>query len=259
MLHRKSPRAQPGNPPRRPVAEVAPGVFFVEGPASNWIIVRDETGFILIDSGYPADTPLVLESIRELGLEPAEAKAILITHGHVDHTGSADLFSRLYGTPVLCSPEELAHVQGKEKHQVTLGQVLARSWRPRIARWMIHAITAGALSAEPATRAQSWTAEQLRSLPGRPVAVSVPGHTAGSVALVLPDADAIATGDALVTGHPISAVTGPQLLDPMFHSHPGDVPASLEGTAGIEASVILPGHGPALQMPLAQAVAAARR
>ena len=42
------------------VSEQAPGVFFVEGPASNWVVVRDATGFILIDSGYPADLPLVL-------------------------------------------------------------------------------------------------------------------------------------------------------------------------------------------------------
>jgi glyoxylase-like metal-dependent hydrolase (beta-lactamase superfamily II) len=124
---------------------------------------------------------------------------------------------------------------------------------------MCHAIRAGALAAEPAAKAQPWTAEQLKALPGRPEAVSVPGHTAGSVALVLPDADAIATGDCLVTGHPLSSVTGPQMLDPMFHSHPGGVEAALDGLGGVEASVILPGHGPALLMPLAQAVAAVRR
>lgn len=259
MLHRKNDRAAPGHQLRHTVTEPAPGVFFVEGPASNWIIVRDETGFILIDSGYPADTPLLLASIRDLGLVPGDAKAILITHGHVDHTGSAELFSRLYSTPVLCSPEELAHVQGKEKHQVTLTQVLIRSWRPRVLNWMLHAVRAGSLGAKPATKAQAWTAEQLKALPGRPEAISVPGHTAGNVALVLPDADAIATGDCLITGHPLSTTTGPQMLAPMFHSSPGDVLAALDGLGGVEASVILPGHGPALLMPLAEAVAAVRR
>lgn len=258
MLHRKISRATPGSRLRHTVTEPAPGVFFVEGPASNWIIVRDETGFILIDTGYPADTPLLLESIRSLSLEPADTKAILVTHGHVDHTGSAALFSRMFGTPVLCSAEELAHVQGKEKHQVTLAQVLVRSWRPRVLKWMIHAIGAGSLSAEPAVEAQAWTAEQLKALPGRPEAVGVPGHTAGSVALVLPDADAIATGDCLITGHPLSSVTGPQMLDPIFHSNPGGVLAALDGLGGVDASVILPGHGPAMLMPLAEAVAAVR-
>jgi hypothetical protein len=53
--------------PASHVSEPAPGVFHVQGPASNWIVVRDLTGFMLIDSGYPADRPLVLASIRHLG------------------------------------------------------------------------------------------------------------------------------------------------------------------------------------------------
>lgn len=229
-------------------------MHFVEGPASNWLIVRDDSGFILIDGGYPADRGLVLESIRGLGLEPADAKAMLITHGHVDHTGSAAYFSRTFGTPILCSPEELAHVQGKEKHQVTIGQVLARAWRPRVFRWMVHVIKAKALQAEPATRAEAWTPERLRNLPGSPVAVLVPGHTPGNVALLLPGAHAIAVGDSFVSGHPISPKSGPQMLHKMYHWDPVAALASARLLESVQAKVILPGHGPALHMPLAEAI-----
>ncbi|GAT86361.1 beta-lactamase [Paenarthrobacter nicotinovorans] len=196
------------------ISEPAPGVHFVEGPASNWLIVRsapaptDDAGFILIDGGYPADRDLVLQSVRELGLDPADAKAMLITHGHVDHTGSAAYFSRTFGTAILCSPEELAHVQGKEKHQVTLGQVLARVWRPKVFRWMLHVIKAKALQAEPATHAEAWTQDRLAGLPGKPTPIAVPGHTPGNVAILLPDAGAIAVGDTFVSGHPISSRQG---------------------------------------------------
>ena len=153
------------------ISEPAPGVHFVEGPASNWIVVREGDGFLLIDGGYPADRDLVLDSIRQLGLEPADAQAMLITHGHVDHTGSAAYFSRTFGTPILCSPEELAHVQGKEKHQVTIGQVLLRIWRPKVLRWMVHVIKAKALQAEPAVQAEAWTEQRLAGLPGSPRAM----------------------------------------------------------------------------------------
>lgn len=261
MLHRKTAPGTNGHTARHTgftTTEPAPGVFFVEGPASNWIIVRDETGFILIDCGYPGDTSLVMESITGLGLNPSEAKAILITHGHVDHTGSAALFSRMFGTPVLCSSEELAHVRGEEKHQVTLRQVLLRVWRPRVLKWMVHAISAGALKAEAATAAQAWTAEQLKALPGSPEAILVPGHTAGNVALVLPGVGAVATGDSLIGGHPLSAFSGPQMLDPMYHSSPDAVVPALESLAGVSASVVLPGHGPVLAMPLSEAIAAVR-
>jgi glyoxylase-like metal-dependent hydrolase (beta-lactamase superfamily II) len=240
------------------VHETAPGVFFVEGPASNWIVVRDHTGFMLIDSGYPADRDLVLGSIRGLGLEPAEAKAVLITHGHVDHTGSAAYFSETFGTPVLCAPEELAHVQGREKHQVTFGQVLVRAWRPTVFRWMLHVIKAGALKAKPAVRAEAWDAARLRNLPGSPEAIPLPGHTPGNAAILLPAAKAIAVGDTFVTGHPISRTAGPQMLHRMYHSAPAAALASTDQLDGVDASVILPGHGPALHVPLAEALAELR-
>ncbi|WP_159697702.1 MBL fold metallo-hydrolase [Arthrobacter sp. 18067] len=241
------------------ISEQAPGVFFVEGPASNWLIVRDDSGFILIDGGYPADRDLVLESVRGLGLDPAAAKAMLITHGHVDHTGSAAYFSRTFGTPILCSPEELAHVQGKEKHQVTFGQVLVRAWRPKVFRWMLHVIKAKALQAEPATRAEAWTQEKLQGLPGKPEAILLPGHTPGNVALLLPTARAIAVGDSFVSGHPISPMSGPQMLHRMYHSDPAAALGATHRLDDVDASVVLPGHGPALNMPLAEALSALRK
>jgi glyoxylase-like metal-dependent hydrolase (beta-lactamase superfamily II) len=237
-------------------SEPSPGVFFVEGPASNWIVVRDETGFMLIDSGYPSDRPLVLESIRRLGLRPADARAMLITHGHVDHTGSAAYFSETYGTPILCAPEELAHVQGREKHQVTFGQVIVRAWRPRVLRWMVHVIRAGALKGKPATSAQAWSTDTLSNLPGRPEALLLPGHTPGNAAILLPEATVIAVGDSFVSGHPLSRKDGPQMLHPMFHTDPAAALAATRGLNGLDASVVLPGHGPALCMPLADALAA---
>ncbi|WP_205571701.1 MBL fold metallo-hydrolase [Arthrobacter celericrescens] len=241
--------------PSPSIQETAPGVFFVEGPASNWIVVRDHSGFILIDSGYPADRDLVLGSVRSLGLDPADARAVLITHGHVDHTGSAAYFSEAFGAPVLCAPEELAHVQGKEKHQVTFGQVLVRAWRPAVFRWMLHVIKAGALKAKPATLAKAWDADILRNLPGRPEAILLPGHTPGNAAILLPEAKAIAVGDSFVTAHPISRASGPQMLHRMYHSDPAAALDATRRLAGMDASVILPGHGPVLRMPLAQALA----
>lgn len=245
--------------PATSLSEQAPGVYFAEGPASNWIVVRDGAAFILIDTGYPGDRGNVLASLRYLDLEPADARAVLVTHGHVDHTGSAAFFCRTFGTPVLCAPEELAHVQGKEKHQVTLGQVISRVWRPRVFRWLLHVIRAGALAADACPRAEAWDPARLQALPGSPEAILLPGHTPGNAAILLPRSGAIATGDSFVTGHPISRLRGPQMLHPMYHADPAAAQAALRNLADVDAAVILPGHGPALGMPLADAMLAARR
>lgn len=241
------------------MSEPAADVVFVEGPASNWIIMRREEKFTLVDAGYRGDLPLVLESVRSAGLDPADAAAVLITHAHVDHTGAAAYFAATYGTPVLSSAAEHRHLQGKEKFQVSPLQVLARAWQPRILQWSVHVLRAGGARGIPVPSAAIWTDEVLADLPGRPVAVPTPGHTPGHTAFYLPTARAVITGDALVTGHAISARSGPQLLHSMFHHDGAAVAAALPILARLDASLILPGHGPAVRVAIRDAVDTARR
>jgi glyoxylase-like metal-dependent hydrolase (beta-lactamase superfamily II) len=236
------------------------GTYSVAGPASNWIIVRERNRFMLIDAGYPADVAHVLASLRHLGLEPAEASAVLLTHAHVDHMGGAAYFAHRFGTPVLCSPQELPQVQGRiPRQQVTLLRVLAGAWRPTVLRWMVSALRAGALRAQPVETASAWTPEALQQLPGRPQPILLPGHTDGSSALYLPAAKAAVTGDAVVTGHPLTPWTGPQLTLPMFSRNPTRAAEALSALRGVDATLVLPGHGPALRKPLQAVVQQALR
>ena len=98
----------------------------------------------------------------------------------------------------------------------------------------------------------------MKGLPGKPEAVLLPGHTPGNAAILLPDARAIAVGDSFVTGHPLSRKAGPQMLHPMYHTDPAEALAANRRLDGIDASVVLPGHGCALKMSLADALAALR-
>lgn len=236
------------------ISEVREDVFFVEGPASNWTIVREGNEFILIDSGYPADGFRVMESIRTLGLQPRRAAAMLITHAHSDHVGSASHFSRFFGTPILAAPAELPHLAGEEQHRVTVPQVLASAGRGGTLPWLVHAVRAGGLKKNN-VQGRAWDPELLAALPGGPVAVPTPGHTPGHTSYLLPRAGAVATGDAVVTGHPTSGRAGVQLLHPMFHHQPELVSTSLSALAEVNATVILPGHGPAMEGPLSALLA----
>ncbi len=246
------------NKPGYVLSEPARDVVFAQGPASNWVILRRDREFTLVDGGYPGDLDLVLSSIREAGLEPAAASAVLVTHAHVDHAGAAAHFAGEYGTPVLCSPAELALLRGREKAQVSPGQVLARVWRPRVLVWSAHVLGAGGLTPVAIPDAQTWTDAGLAELPGSPVAVPTAGHTPGHTAFLLPGVRAVITGDALVTGHRISGRTGPQLLHTMFHHDGAGVDRALLTLAQLDASLLLPGHGPALRIGIREAVNTAR-
>lgn len=57
----------------------------VEGVSAFLITTPD--GLILIDGGLPESAPLILDSIRRLGFDPADVKILLNTHAHFDHAG----------------------------------------------------------------------------------------------------------------------------------------------------------------------------
>lgn len=239
--------------------EFADGVFLVQGPGSNWIIICGTGGYTLVDGGYPSDLPLVMESIKSLGMRPGQALAMLITHAHTDHTGAAQFFSEEFGTPILSSAGEHKSLLGQEKFQVTVKTALPYLWRPSVARWALHAAKSGGTTPNDIAAAEVWTPERLLELPGSPVPVMTPGHTPGHTAYHLPEHGVLISGDALVTGHALAKHEGPQMLHPMFHNDLQGARSALDLIAAVDATTLLPGHGPGLQGTPAALVSAALR
>ncbi|MEV6091750.1 MBL fold metallo-hydrolase [Streptomyces cellulosae] len=227
--------------------QVADGTYVVHGTSTNWVILTEGDGVTLIDTGYPGDREGLLGSLAEVGAAPEAVAAVLITHAHNDHLGSAEFLSAVYGTPVHTHKEEVPHARRDFLHQVTVGRVLRNGWRPGVLPWAAHALRAGGTANVAVTSPQpfpvSGDGEPL-DLPGRPVPVHTPGHTAGHCAFHLPQVGAVVSGDALVSGHPVSRVQGPQMLTDMFHRERARAVRSLEVLAELDGDVLLPGHGP---------------
>lgn len=235
------------------MSEVAAGVHFVEGPASNWVVLIGVDDVALIDSGYPKDLPLVVESIQRAGGRVDDLTTIAVTHGHSDHIGSAAALVDRTGARVLGSTDELPNIRRTELHQIGVGDILAVLWKPLIARWTVHAVRAGGLGDVGVASAAGLPASEagpdaLRLAGHRVLPVLVPGHTPGHTAYLLPDARALVTGDAVISGHPTTRELGPQLLAPMWHSDPALAERSLAALAELSADTVLPGHGPLLRI-----------
>lgn len=230
------------------------GVLFVQGPGSNWVVLSDEAEVALIDTGYPADRGLVEQSIMEAGARGLPLTTIFVTHGHSDHIGNAAALAARDGGTVLAAAAEIPNVRREIVEQVGFGDILPRLWNPRVALWTWHALRAGGL--------QDVGVPEVRPLPAGPVRVAgftvtpvpTPGHSSGHTAFLLPEANALVTGDALVTAHPTSRRRGPQLLPEMFHANANAAVRALEAVAHVRASVILPGHGPLLYAHPSEAV-----
>jgi glyoxylase-like metal-dependent hydrolase (beta-lactamase superfamily II) len=239
------------------VTEVSDGVVAVQGRDVNWTILRDGRSFTLVDAGYPRYHPAVRESVRKAGLTIAGLEAIVVTHAHVDHIGGVPALLQARPVPVYVGAPEVPMVIGAWTESATPMDVIANLWRPRFVPWSVRIALAGGIEHVRVPDAIAVADGTTLDIPGHPRVILTPGHTSGHACLQV--GPAILTGDALVTGHAVTGRRGPQLIPNLFHNDPEMADTALDRIAALDASVIVPGHGPVWQGSPADAVAEVRR
>jgi glyoxylase-like metal-dependent hydrolase (beta-lactamase superfamily II) len=217
-------------------------VHFAQTDLVNWTLVADDTGLLVIDAGFPGQRDDVLRSIRTLGFDVDDIHAFLLTHAHVDHFGTAIWFAKTHGTPVFCHADEVGHAHREYLEQVSLVDLAAKMWQPRYVKWSLEIGTKGALNRDGIPTAHALTEEVAAALPGSPMPIPSPGHTGGHCSYIVDGV--LISGDALVTGHPVSTREGPQLLPSIFNHDQAHCVRSLDALAMLDTDVLLPGHGP---------------
>lgn len=218
----------------------------------NWTLVTDDSGVMLIDAGYPGNRDDVLDSLKHLGYEPADVNAILLTHAHIDHLGSAIWFAKTHNTPVYCHAGEVGHAKREYLEQVSPVALLGHLWKPRWLRWSVEVAGKGGLVRDGIPSTRALTPEIAATLPGRPQALPTPGHTRGHCSYLVDGV--LVTGDALVTGHPLSTTRGPQLLPAIANHDQAQCVRSLSVLATAGTETLIPGHGDIWIGPIAEAV-----
>ncbi|GAA3545679.1 MBL fold metallo-hydrolase [Aeromicrobium flavum] len=240
------------------VTEVADGIWFARTEVVNWLVLVEDGRVALVDCGYPGQAALVRESVRRAGASWDRVEALVLTHNHVDHTGSMPALAAR-GVRVLAGAEELPMLRGERVESATTADVLVRAWRPSVLRWALTIARLGGAQHPRIDRPEAVRPGVPLDVPCSPVPVALPGHTSGHTAFHFPAHGAIATGDARVTGHSLSRVEGPQAIDGFFHHDTARLRATLPELARLEADLVLPGHGPAVHLPIARAVDEALR
>ncbi len=72
---------------------------------SAWVLETDQ-GLILFDSLYGELTDIVIDGIRELGMDPNDIRYVVVTHAHYDHIGGARRMQDEFGAVVLMTEED---------------------------------------------------------------------------------------------------------------------------------------------------------
>lgn len=199
---------------------------------SNAYIVQGEAT-ILIDTGAPGEERKLIAALERQGIGLDEVRLILHTHVHSDHVGSTVALRQLADIPVAFhrADQRLA----EQGHNGKLSGVGARG-----------RIMAGIFNrsrfAAPAASFYLEDGMRLDDFGIAGVVRQTPGHTAGSVSLLLDDGAAI-VGDVLMGGYMGGNIAGNRPMPHYFMEDAQQATSSLDWLLAQQLHTLYVGHG----------------
>jgi len=156
-------------------------VYFVGKPGEDWV---------LVDSGLPGFAQKIRDKAAERYGADSRPRAIVLTHGHIDHASNARELAEAWDVPVYAHHLELPYLDGRSDYppkDPTIGGAIAFA-----ARFL--------------SDKKRDVGSHLRELPEAKLDVLpdweihfTPGHSPGHVSLFRPSDRTLLAGDAIAT------------------------------------------------------------
>ena len=218
-----------GNPIR-----VVDGVYQIRAIGARVTLIVEGGQVLLVDAGTRGSSGLIASGMGELGLSLDAVRSLVLTHHHPDHAS---------GVTELVADRRISVMAHSLDSAVLTGRyVQSNSYRtPLVARFappILHKMSGGPIAVDVELEDGD---EVPFTMPVR--AVHLPGHTAGSIALYVPDRRLVVIGDSLQyrlgrrLSPPAAAVT----------EDPSQALASLEKLLRIDFDAICFSHFPPMR------------
>lgn len=166
--------------------ELAREVAIVPGIIANAYLVGNRESWVLVDTGTPGNVRKILRAAEARFGRGARPAAILLTHGHFDHAGSAPPLAARWGVPVFAHALELPYLTGRA-HYPPL-DTSKPGFFSKLARFFPSStVDLGERVHELPVKFESWET------------LDTPGHTPGHVCFYHPGDGVLLAGDALTT------------------------------------------------------------
>jgi glyoxylase-like metal-dependent hydrolase (beta-lactamase superfamily II) len=165
-------------------------VYFV-GSRSSWV---------LIDAGWEKDGPAIRQAAEAVFGRDARPAAILLTHAHPDHDGSALELAKNWDRPVHVHPNELPLASG-DFAAITAAAGPLDTWVVLPLMRVLGRRRREAMLARSSLRGVARAFDPAAGVPGLAdwECIPTPGHTPGHVSFFRPSDRVLITGDAVVT------------------------------------------------------------
>jgi glyoxylase-like metal-dependent hydrolase (beta-lactamase superfamily II) len=156
-------------------------VYFLGRPGGPWI---------LVDAGLPARANQIIDAAEARFGAASRPEAIVLTHGHFDHAGSALALAEYWDAPIYAHRLEMPYLTGKSSYpppDPTVGGAIAflSRFMPSGARNLTARIHELRPNEVPGATGWEWLA--------------TPGHSPGHVSLFRPSDRVLIAGDAFAT------------------------------------------------------------
>jgi glyoxylase-like metal-dependent hydrolase (beta-lactamase superfamily II) len=208
------------------IASGSAGVGLTNTFDCNLYLINGDNGtYVLIDCGAGLETQRIKKNLTAAGFHPRDCEAILLTHGHADHSGGAAWLCEYTGAAVYALPETALYVSEGDLRGIALREAIGAGIYPENYQFVPCPVT-------PFKDGDVLSAGGLKFQ-----AISTPGHCSGhcSWLVELDQKKYLFSGDLIFPGGTIS-------LQPIWDCSPIAYARSIERLLEFDFDGLIPSH-----------------